>query len=140
MVREAIAELGRGGVVLLFPEGTRTVRRPVNPLCKSVGVVARQAHVPVQTPLIETDSGFLGKDCPLWARPSLPIGHRVRLGRRFDAPQDPAAFQQELERSFRSELQSGSPGSHDSRGSHRRGSHDSLSSCRRPPSPARTWC
>jgi 1-acyl-sn-glycerol-3-phosphate acyltransferase len=125
MVREAIGELRRGGTVLLFPEGTRTVRQPVNALCKSVGVIARHARVPVQTLLIESSSDFLGKGCPLWARPSLPIGYRVRLGRRFDPPRDPAAFQQELERYYRSELQPGSSGSQDSRGS-----HNSISSCR----------
>ena len=108
MIHEAVAELRRGGIVLLFPEGTRTVRGPLNGVSRSVGVIARHANVPVQTLLIETDSGFLGKGCPLWARPSLPIGYRMRLGRRFDPPQDPAAFQQELERYYRSELQPGS--------------------------------
>jgi 1-acyl-sn-glycerol-3-phosphate acyltransferase len=107
MVREAVADLRQGGSLLLFPEGTRTVRAPVNPLQKSIGVIARQARVPIQTLLIETDSNFLGKGCALWALPSLPIRYRVRLGRRFDPPQDPAAFRLELERYYRSELQHG---------------------------------
>jgi 1-acyl-sn-glycerol-3-phosphate acyltransferase len=105
MVREAVADLCDGGTLLLFPEGTRTVREPINELKKSAGVIARHAGVPVQTLLIETDSTFLGKGCALWARPSLPIQYRVRLGRRFEPPQDAAAFRLELERYFRSELQ-----------------------------------
>src|ERR1700731_3060427 len=32
MIKDAIAELRRGGVLLLFPEGTRTTREPINPL------------------------------------------------------------------------------------------------------------
>jgi 1-acyl-sn-glycerol-3-phosphate acyltransferase len=105
MVREAVTDLRQGGTVLLFPEGTRTTRAPINSLTKSVGVIARQAGVPVQTLLIETDSGFLSKGCAMWTRPSLPISYRVRLGRRFDPPRDAEAFRRELERYYRSELQ-----------------------------------
>jgi 1-acyl-sn-glycerol-3-phosphate acyltransferase len=107
LVREAVADLGDGGTLLLFPEGTRTVRAPINPLTRSVGVIARRAGVAVQTLLIETDSPYLRKGCALWTRPSLPITYRLRLGRRFEPPQDPEAFVQELERYFRSELQPG---------------------------------
>jgi 1-acyl-sn-glycerol-3-phosphate acyltransferase len=104
MVREAVADLRQGGMVLLFPEGTRTSRVPLDTLKKSVGVIARQARVPVQTLLIETDSSFLSKGCAMFARPSLPILYRVRLGRRFDPPPDPESFRLELERYYRSEL------------------------------------
>jgi 1-acyl-sn-glycerol-3-phosphate acyltransferase len=104
MVREAVADLRRGGLVLLFPEGSRSASAPVNSFKKSVGVIARRARVPVQTLLIETDSTFLGKGCASWMRPALPITYRVRLGRRFDPPQHPEAFRVELERYFRSEL------------------------------------
>jgi len=107
LVREAVAELRDGGVLLLFPEGTRTSRAPLNALTRSIGVIARRAGVEVQTLLIETDPPFLGKGCPLWSRPSLPITYRVRLGRRFPSPQDLEAFMLELERYYRSELQSG---------------------------------
>ena len=104
MVRESVTELRRGGLVLLFPEGTRTARAPLDSFKGSVGVIARRANAPVQTLLIETDSTFLSKDCAMWTRPSLPITHRVRLGRRFDPPQDPETLRLELERYFRSEL------------------------------------
>jgi 1-acyl-sn-glycerol-3-phosphate acyltransferase len=105
MVREAVADLRDGGGLLLFPEGTRSARSPIGPLSKSVGVIARRAGVAVQTLLIETDSNYLGKGGSPWARASLPIAYRIRLGRRFEPPADAEAFSLELERYFRSELQ-----------------------------------
>ena len=104
MVTQAIRNLRAGGSLLLFPEGTRSVRAPVNELKRSIGVIARHARAPVQTLLIETDSSFLSKGGSLWSRPRLPVLYRVRLGRRFDPPEDVDAFMLELERYYRSEL------------------------------------
>jgi len=104
MIKECIAELGRGGSVLLFPEGTRTTRVPLNPLTGSVGVIAKHAQVPVQMLIIETDSPYLSKGWTLFRVPSLPITYRVRLGKRYDPPWNAAAFMEELEREFRAEL------------------------------------
>ena len=46
MIKECIESLGQGAVVLLFPEGTRTRRVPLNSLTGSVGVIAKKAQVP----------------------------------------------------------------------------------------------
>jgi 1-acyl-sn-glycerol-3-phosphate acyltransferase len=105
MVKESVAHLKLGGVLLLFPEGTRTTRPPINPLVGSVGLIAKHANVPVQTLIIETDSPFLSKGWPLFKRPRLPIVYRVRLGTRFDAPTDVAAFTAQLDRYYREALQ-----------------------------------
>ncbi len=105
MIRESVAHLQEGGVLLLFPEGTRTTRAPVNALVGSVGLIAKHAHVPVQTLIIETDSPFLSKGWPLFRRPELPITYRVRLGKRFDPPSDVPAFTAELDRYYRQELE-----------------------------------
>ena len=105
MIKESVAHLRDGGVLLLFPEGTRTTRAPINPLVGSVGVIAKHANVPVQTLVIETDSPFLSKGWPLFRRPGLPITYRVRLGRRFDPPTDVPAFTAELDRYYRQELE-----------------------------------
>jgi len=105
MVKESVAHLRDGGVLLLFPEGTRTTRRPINALVGSVGLIAKHANVPVQTLVIETDSPFLSKGWPLFRRPVLPITYRVRLGRRFEAPADVAAFTAELDAYYRHELE-----------------------------------
>jgi 1-acyl-sn-glycerol-3-phosphate acyltransferase len=104
MVKESVAHLRAGGVLLLFPEGTRTTRAPINPLVGSVGLIAKHAKVPVQTLLIETDSPFLSKGWPLFKRPDLPITYRVRLGRRFEPPGDVPAFTAELDRYYRQAL------------------------------------
>jgi 1-acyl-sn-glycerol-3-phosphate acyltransferase len=104
MVKESVAHLRCGGVLLLFPEGTRTIHSPINSLVGSVGLIAKYANVPVQTLVIETYSPFLSKGWPLFRRPSLPIIYRVRLGKRFDAPTDVAAFTADLDQYYRREL------------------------------------
>jgi 1-acyl-sn-glycerol-3-phosphate acyltransferase len=105
MVKESVAHLREGGVLLLFPEGTRTIREPINSLVGSVGLISKHAGVPVQTLIIETDSPFLSKGWPLFKRPTLPVTYKVRLGKRFDPPSDVAAFTAELEWYFRKELE-----------------------------------
>ena len=105
MVKESVAHLREGGVLLLFPEGTRTIRSPINALVGSVGLIAKHAQVPIQTLVIETDSPFLSKGWPLFKRPDLPIVYRIRLGKRFDPPTDVPAFTAELDRYYRQELE-----------------------------------
>jgi 1-acyl-sn-glycerol-3-phosphate acyltransferase len=106
MVREGVAELRRGGLVLLFPEGTRTSRAPLNPLTGSASVIAHHARVPIQVALIETDSPYLGKGWPLFKVPRLPIRYRVRLGRQLEPAGDVAACKAALERELTRELAS----------------------------------
>jgi 1-acyl-sn-glycerol-3-phosphate acyltransferase len=105
MVKESVAQLRDGAILLLFPEGTRTISGPINCLVGSVGLIAKHANVPVQTLVIETDSPFLSKGWPLFRRPNLPITYRVRLGKRFDPPADVEAFTMELDRYYRQALQ-----------------------------------
>ena len=104
MVQMAVADLNHGSHLLLFPEGTRTTRFPVNPLQGTAGLIAKKAGVPVQTVFIETDSRFLGKGWSVLWTPKMPITYRVRLGKRFDPPQQTAHFARELEQYFQSEL------------------------------------
>jgi 1-acyl-sn-glycerol-3-phosphate acyltransferase len=104
MIKDAVADLREGGVLLLFPEGTRSTREPINPLKASIGVIAKHAGVPVQVAIIETDSPYLGKGWPLFRRPHLPITFRVRLGRRFDPPSDVNSFMTALEREYTQQL------------------------------------
>ncbi len=108
MVQLATRDFDCGSHLLLFPEGTRTTARPVNPLKGSVGLIAHHAQVPVQTILIETDSAYLSKGWPLFRKPPMPIHYRVRLGRRFDPPQHTRRFMAELEHYFKHELVQGS--------------------------------
>lgn len=104
MVKRAVEEIGRGSQLLVFPEGTRSVRRPVNPFKPGFALIARRAGVPVQTVFIETATPFLGKGWPWWRRPAMPIRYRVRLGRRFMVDRDVKAFSAMLEQYFEDEL------------------------------------
>lgn len=108
MVQLARQDLQSGSQLLLFPEGTRTIRNPLNPLTGSIGLIAHHAQVPVQTVLIETDTRYLSKGWSLFRKPSLPLHFRVRLGQRFDPPQLTHAFMTELERYFNHDLVQGS--------------------------------
>jgi 1-acyl-sn-glycerol-3-phosphate acyltransferase len=104
MINEAVAALRAGEVLLLFPEGTRTLSDPVNDFQLTVGAIAKHAEARVLTLLIETDSPYLSKGWPLFRVPALPITYRVRLGRRFPPPGDVRKFTADLQTYFCSEL------------------------------------
>jgi 1-acyl-sn-glycerol-3-phosphate acyltransferase len=104
LVTRAGEELRLGGQLLIFPEGTRSSGEPIGPLTDAVGALSRRTRVPVQAVIIEASSGFLGKGWTLSSRPALPLVYRVRLGRRYEPPEDVRAFTQDLERHFRREL------------------------------------
>ncbi|MGA7949349.1 MAG: lysophospholipid acyltransferase family protein [Thiobacillaceae bacterium] len=104
MIKQAVAELKNGNHLLIFPEGTRTTRWPVN-VCKgTAALIASRARAPIQTVFIETASAYLGKGWPLFRRPTMPITYRIRLGRRFEPPEKAGTFTEELERYFIDEL------------------------------------
>lgn len=104
MVKSAVAELRKGGQLLIFPEGTRTSEPPINRFKGGAALIARHAGVPVQTLIVETDSPFLSKHWPVYGKPSLPIRFRIRLGLRFDPPEDASAFTHALEAYYSREL------------------------------------
>lgn len=104
MIKQSVAELNNGSQLLIFPEGTRTTRWPVNACKGTTALIAGRARVPIQTVFIETDSPYLSKGWPLFKRPSMPITYRIRLGRRFAPPEKAGAFTEELERYFIDEL------------------------------------
>ena len=107
VVRRAAQALAEGNQLLIFPEGTRTVREPVNAFRGGFAVMARKAGSPVQTVFIEGSSAFLRKGWPGFRRPAFPISYRAVPGRRFVATPDTSAFVAELEAYYRREL--GSP-------------------------------
>ena len=104
VILRARKALRDGAHLLIFPEGTRTRRFPVDACTASAGLIAQRAKVPVQSLLIEFNSPYLGKAWPLWRRPELPLRFRIRVGRRFAPPDNVTAFGQELETYFRAEL------------------------------------
>lgn len=111
MIYQAIEELHSGNHLLFFPEGTRSNRHPVGKMYSSIALIAREAQVPIQTVFIQTDSSFLGKSWPFFRKPNMPIHFRIRLGKRFDPPNDARIFTADLEDYFMSyfENKSSSP-------------------------------
>jgi 1-acyl-sn-glycerol-3-phosphate acyltransferase len=105
MVRQSIGDLRQGSHLLVFPEGTRTIDRPVNDFKSGFALIAKGAHVPVQTVFIENSSPFLTKGWPIHHRPpSFPMVYRVRLGQRFMVGGDAKLFTRDLQRYFEQEL------------------------------------
>ncbi len=100
MVRLAVQDLRNGGQLVIFPEGTRTTRRPVNPFGSAAPLIAKLANAPIQTVFIDTDSPYLGKGWPIWRLPPLPIVFKIRLGERFAPMADAHDLQRRLEHYF----------------------------------------
>lgn len=104
MVRGAVANLRAGGQLVMFPEGTRTVEPPVNRFLPGITLIAHMAQVPIQTVIIETDTGYLGKGWPVWKPPHFPMVYRLRLGERFAPEGSHQQMLTRLEEYFRREL------------------------------------
>ncbi len=104
LTKLGIAKLRESRPLLLFPEGTRTTRQPVNQFRGGFALMVKLAGVPIQTVFIETNSRFLGKGWPLLKKPDLPLVYRIRLGRRFEVEGDVRQFVATLEQYFRDEL------------------------------------
>lgn len=124
MVRASVAALRDGGQLLMFPEGTRTVEQPINPLKGAIALISKKSRAPVQTIFIQSNTDFLGKRWPTLKKPTFPLYYRVTLGKRFDPPGNDhpngkmlsnKIFVTELDAYFRSSLTSaaslGSPAS-----------------------------
>lgn len=109
MIRLAVEDLRRGGQLIVFPEGTRTVTPPVGAFRPGVTLIAKLAQVPIQTVFIDTASPYLAKGWPLWRIPPLPLVFTLRLGQRFAPSQDSAQLLQQLEHYFRHTLENRPP-------------------------------
>jgi len=103
-VRESVAALRQGQMLLLFPEGTRTSDAPVNAFRPGIMLIAKLASAPIQTVLIRCESPYLRKGWPLLRAPPRKIVIRVTLGRRFDASEDCRGALREIEAYFAAEL------------------------------------
>lgn len=91
-VRECVRDLRRGGQLVLFPEGTRTTRWPLNDFRPGVTGIARLARAPIQIVYIDTDSPFVAKGWPVLTPPPMPIRFAVRLGERIEPTGDEQAL------------------------------------------------
>ena len=104
LVRLAAQDLRKGGQLVIFPEGTRTVVAPLDRFRPGFTLIAKVAQVPIQSVFIDTDSPYLGKGWPLWRLPPLPVRFSLRLGQRFAPEADSAALLVRIENHFRREM------------------------------------
>ncbi len=106
MVKAAQAELESGAVLLVFPEGTRTVDPPINRFKGGFALIAKRARAPIHTLYITSNSHALGKRWFILKAPKFPYRYRIERGATFEvAPeQDTKAFLDQLETHFRDAL------------------------------------
>jgi 1-acyl-sn-glycerol-3-phosphate acyltransferase len=104
LIRQACTELAEGAHVLIFPEGTRTLKFPVNTFGQTAALIAQRSGVPIQTLLISFSTPYLGKRWPLYRKPRLPLHISVQLGQRFDVVTDKEMLTQKLETYYRQHL------------------------------------
>ncbi len=104
LIRRAADAVAAGQQLLIFPEGTRTTAGRVGPMKGGFALMARQGGAPVQTVLLESNTPYLRKGWPLLKQPPFPLFFQARLGRRFEVTGSSAAFTQQLEEYFRTEL------------------------------------
>ena len=104
MIRNCVENLKEGGQLVLFPEGTRTIRAPINQFRPGLTLIAHMAQVPIQTVILEADSPYLGKGWPIWRAPEFPVVIRARLGQRFAHEADHKRLLARIEAYFVEEL------------------------------------
>jgi 1-acyl-sn-glycerol-3-phosphate acyltransferase len=97
-IRACVKDLRQGGQLVMFPEGTRTTRHPINPFQPGVTAIAKHAKAPIQVVFIDTESPYLGKGWPIWKLPVFPMRMSVRMGPRLAPARDADAQLAELER------------------------------------------
>lgn len=105
-IQQCQKSLNDGAQLLLFPEGTRTQTNTVNRFKGGFSLIAQKSGAAIQPVFIEANSNFLGKQWPLWKKPSFPLVYRTTLGERFNVEkkQDHRAFTKELENYFKEQM------------------------------------
>lgn len=91
MVRACRDRLVNGHRILIFPEGTRTIRPPVGPFHHGFALAACHAGVPVHTVIIETGSNYFGRGFSFFKLAPCPMRFRLTSGRTFDPADYPDA-------------------------------------------------
>ncbi len=104
MIKKAVADVRAGALLIIFPEGTRTVDRVVNRFKPGVTLIAKKADVPLQTVFIETRSPYLTKGWSILRPPPFPIVIDVHLGKRFEPSADHGKLLADIEAYFLTHL------------------------------------
>ena len=104
LIVDATQEIQAGGQLLVFPEGTRTIGKAIQPFKGGFALIAKRAYAPVQVVFIEINRPFLGKGCSLLKKPEFPLVFRVRLGERFPPPDEVRSYITCLEQYCRTQV------------------------------------
>lgn len=104
LMRQACDELSSGSHVVIFPEGTRTLNAPVDTFSHTCAFISARSGVPIQCLLIEFSTQYLGKNWPVWRKPTLPLRINLRLGLKFTADRNRIAMTERLESYYRENL------------------------------------
>lgn len=103
LIRAAAARAAGGATVIVFPEGTRSRGRSLNPLKAGFAFIAQRSGAPIQSVRITCDTDILTKAQVWWKLPRLPAHVTIALGPVFPppAPGRTAALVAEVEAWFR---------------------------------------
>lgn len=104
LIADATQEIQSGSHLLVFPEGTRTIGKAIQPFKGGFALIAKRAYAPVQVVFIEVNHPFLCKGCSLLKKPEFPLVFRVRLGERFPPPAEVRSYISQIERYCRSQV------------------------------------
>ena len=77
LIQAATAELRRGGVVIVFPEGTRSPLGGCGPLQRGAVRIVLEAGAPLEVFGVRMQPVVLGRGLPWWRPPRLPILYQV---------------------------------------------------------------
>lgn len=83
-LRKAIESVRSGSLFLMFPEGTRTTRHPVNVIKPGFALIASNSDAPIQTILIWSNSAYLSKGWKIWKPPQFPLIYKAILGDKIN--------------------------------------------------------
>ena len=104
LIVDATKEIQAGSQLLVFPEGTRTIGKAIQPFKGGFALIAKKANAPVQMVFIEINHPFLCKGCSLLKKPEFPLVFRVRLGERFPPPDEVRSYISLLEQYCRNQV------------------------------------
>lgn len=105
-VRQGIRKILAGENLLVFPEGTRTVTRPINDFKNGFALVAARTGAPVRTLVVDYQGTHLTKGVSLFTPADVPLRFAIRSGKVFEmiAGESAPDFSRRIESWFRGEL------------------------------------
>lgn len=106
-VRQGIEKILRGENLLVFPEGTRTICRPLDRFKHGFALVATRTGAPVRAVVVEYAGAHLSKGVSLLAPAEIPLQFTLRAGPEFRREPDETVpeFSRRIEAWFRKHLE-----------------------------------